>query len=151
MDQPETAYTRETANLLLDEVRERLVRLQQAFAEIAGHRASMASSAAGNGGDAGASRWLASSGTAADELSWFADRNIVVRDIEQGLIDFPGLRAGRQIYLCWRLGEHAVDFWLSTEDLPKPDNRITVDRQGTILFANGSFCDMAVAARRMQL
>jgi choline dehydrogenase-like flavoprotein len=31
-----------------------------------------------------------------------------------------------------KLAQHAVDFWLSTEDLPKPDNRITVDRQGTI-------------------
>ncbi|MEA2566505.1 MAG: hypothetical protein QOD49_1682 [Actinomycetota bacterium] len=115
MDEPETVYTRETANLLLDEVRERLVRLQRAYADVAGHRSSMASSAGGNGGDAGASRWLASSRTAADELSWFRDRAIVVRDIEQGLIDFPGLRGGRQIYLCWRLGEDAVNFWHDRE------------------------------------
>jgi Uncharacterized conserved protein (DUF2203) len=115
LDEPETVYTRETANLLLDEVRERLVRLQRAYAEVAGHRSSMASSAGGNGGDAGASRWLASSRTAADELSWFRDRGIVVRDIEQGLIDFPGLRGGRQIYLCWRLGEDAVNFWHDRE------------------------------------
>jgi hypothetical protein len=115
LDEPETVYTRETANLLLDEVRERLVRLQRASAEVAGHRSSMASSAGGNGGDAGASRWLASSRTAADELSWFRDRGIVVRDIEQGLIDFPGLRGGRQIYLCWRLGEDAVNFWHDRE------------------------------------
>jgi hypothetical protein len=115
LDEPETVYTRETANLLLDEVRERLARLQRAYAEVAGHRSSMASSAGGNGGDAGASRWLASSRTAADELSWFRDRGIVVRDIEQGLIDFPGLRGGRQIYLCWRLGEDAVNFWHDRE------------------------------------
>jgi hypothetical protein len=115
LDEPETVYTRETANLLLDEVRERLVRLQRAYADVAGHRSSMASSAGGNGGDAGASRWLASSRTAADELSWFRDRGIVVRDIEQGLIDFPGLRGGRQIYLCWRLGEDAVNFWHDRE------------------------------------
>ncbi len=31
-----------------------------------------------------------------------------------------------------KLALHAVDFWLSTEDLPRPDNRITVDGQGTI-------------------
>jgi hypothetical protein len=111
LDEPEPIYTRETANQLLDEVRERLVRLQQAYAEVAGHRASTASTASGNGGDAGASRWLASSRTAADELSWFQGRGIVVRDIEQGLIDFPGHREGRQIYLCWRLGEDAVAFW----------------------------------------
>jgi hypothetical protein len=115
LDEPETVYTRETANLVLDEVRERLVRLQRAYAEVAEHRSSVASSAGGNGGDAGASRWLASSRTAADELSWFRDRGIVVRDIEQGLIDFPGLRDGRQIYLCWRLGEDTVNFWHDRE------------------------------------
>jgi choline dehydrogenase-like flavoprotein len=30
------------------------------------------------------------------------------------------------------MARHAIDFWLTTEDLPYPDNRITVDRQGTI-------------------
>jgi choline dehydrogenase-like flavoprotein len=31
-----------------------------------------------------------------------------------------------------RLADHAIDFWLMTEDLPKPENRITVDRDGHI-------------------
>jgi len=31
-----------------------------------------------------------------------------------------------------KLAEHAVDFWLMTEDLPSPDNRITVDKNGQI-------------------
>src|ERR671919_299604 len=30
------------------------------------------------------------------------------------------------------MSKHAIDFWLTTEDLPYPDNRITVDRHGTI-------------------
>jgi choline dehydrogenase-like flavoprotein len=30
------------------------------------------------------------------------------------------------------VAKHAVDFWLSTEDLPQSDNRVTVDRQGNI-------------------
>jgi choline dehydrogenase-like flavoprotein len=29
-----------------------------------------------------------------------------------------------------RVARHAIDFWLSTEDLPRPDNRVTVDRDG---------------------
>jgi len=45
----------------------------------------------------------------------FLDRNIVVRDVDQGLIDFPGRRDGREIYLCWRLGEESVDFWHDKE------------------------------------
>ena len=31
-----------------------------------------------------------------------------------------------------RMARHAIDFWLSTEDLPRPENRVTVDRDGTI-------------------
>lgn len=37
--------------------------------------------------------------------------DIALRDIETGLIDFPALLSGRQIWLCWRLGEAAVDSW----------------------------------------
>ncbi|MBV9715671.1 MAG: GMC family oxidoreductase [Solirubrobacterales bacterium] len=38
----------------------------------------------------------------------------------------------------WTLDDvarHAVDFWLSTEDLPRPENRVTIDRDGTITIA----------------
>jgi choline dehydrogenase-like flavoprotein len=33
------------------------------------------------------------------------------------------------------VAEHAVDFWLTTEDVPKPDNRVTVDRDGHVHLA----------------
>ena len=36
---------------------------------------------------------------------------ITLREIETGLIDFPALASGRQIWLCWRLGEGAVEWW----------------------------------------
>jgi hypothetical protein len=36
---------------------------------------------------------------------------IVLRDIETGLIDFPALIDGRQVWLCWRLGETDVAHW----------------------------------------
>ena len=36
---------------------------------------------------------------------------ITLRDIESGLIDFPALASGRQIWLCWRLGEEEVGWW----------------------------------------
>jgi choline dehydrogenase-like flavoprotein len=34
-----------------------------------------------------------------------------------------------------RMALHAIDFWLSTEDLPRPDNRVTVDRDGNLTIA----------------
>ena len=36
---------------------------------------------------------------------------IALRDIESGLIDFPALVSGRQVCLCWRLGESDVEWW----------------------------------------
>ena len=34
-----------------------------------------------------------------------------------------------------KLADYAVDFWLMTEDLPKPENRVTVDKEGTITLS----------------
>jgi hypothetical protein len=36
---------------------------------------------------------------------------VTLREIETGLIDFPALVAGRQVWLCWRLGEDDVAWW----------------------------------------
>jgi len=40
---------------------------------------------------------------------------ITLRDIESGLVDFPALVSGRQVWLCWRLGEDSVDWWHDLE------------------------------------
>ena len=36
---------------------------------------------------------------------------LTLRDIESGLVDFPALVAGRQVWLCWRRGEASVEWW----------------------------------------
>ena len=35
----------------------------------------------------------------------------VIRDIDRGLIDFPSLRDGAEVYLCWELGEERITHW----------------------------------------
>jgi hypothetical protein len=36
---------------------------------------------------------------------------LTLRDIERGLVDFPALVSGRQIWLCWQLGEPSIGWW----------------------------------------
>jgi hypothetical protein len=49
------------------------------------------------------------------EVAWLDDRSIVLRDIATGLMDLPALVAGRQVWLCWRLGEDALGWWHELE------------------------------------
>ena len=44
-----------------------------------------------------------------------SQRGIIVRDIGRWLVDFPSLREGREIYLCWVRGELEVGFWHETD------------------------------------
>jgi hypothetical protein len=41
---------------------------------------------------------------------------VTLREIETGLIDFPALASGRQVWLCWRLGESDVEWWHELTD-----------------------------------
>jgi hypothetical protein len=39
------------------------------------------------------------------------DSGVVVKDLDVGLVDFPSLLDGEEIYLCWKLGEDQIAFW----------------------------------------
>ena len=41
----------------------------------------------------------------------FSRREIVLRDLDRGLIDFPAIRDGREVYLCWIDGEPDIGYW----------------------------------------
>jgi len=45
---------------------------------------------------------------AVDELH---KMGVLLRDIEQGIVDFPHLREGREVLLCWRLGEQRIEYY----------------------------------------
>jgi hypothetical protein len=40
----------------------------------------------------------------------------VVKDIDLGLLDFPALRDGRPVYLCWKAGEASLAHWHGTDE-----------------------------------
>ncbi len=43
-------------------------------------------------------------------------RGAIVKDADEGLVDFPALRQGEEILLCWRLGEDEVAHWHGLEE-----------------------------------
>jgi hypothetical protein len=107
----ERRFTLDDANAELDELRERLPRLREArLGLIASSERITAAVATDPGGVAG-SDWFAHQDTLKEELGYLAERGILLRDPETGLIDFPAERDGERVFLCWRLGEDEVAFY----------------------------------------
>ena len=48
-------------------------------------------------------------------LREFRRRQIQVKDLKRGLVDFPSYRNGREIYLCWERDEDDIEFWHDLE------------------------------------
>ena len=48
-------------------------------------------------------------------LDTIEQAGIVLRDIDRGLVDFPALMDGRELYFCWELGEDEVAYWHELE------------------------------------
>ncbi|MCL4541457.1 MAG: DUF2203 domain-containing protein [Chloroflexi bacterium] len=46
-----------------------------------------------------------------DLVSQLEDFGVELKDVETGLIDFRSIRDGREVYLCWRLGEDRIRYW----------------------------------------
>lgn len=44
------------------------------------------------------------------------ERGIVIKDFDRGLVDFPHLRDGQEVFLCWELDEPDIEFWHHIED-----------------------------------
>jgi hypothetical protein len=40
----------------------------------------------------------------------------MIKDLDQGLVDFPSRRAGEPVLLCWRLGEPSIQYWHGLEE-----------------------------------
>jgi len=40
----------------------------------------------------------------------------IIKDLDIGLIDFPTLFRDREVYLCWKMGEHGIQFWHGVDE-----------------------------------
>jgi hypothetical protein len=48
-------------------------------------------------------------------LREFQSREIQVKDVDRGLIDFPAIMGGREVFLCWEKDEDDIEFWHDLE------------------------------------
>jgi hypothetical protein len=104
----ERFFTVDDANAALDELRSRLPRLREARQRLIDTSERITSAIEVDGGGVEGSDWFQAQEALKTELVWLAERGILLRDPETGLIDFPSRRDGRRVFLCWRLGEDRV-------------------------------------------
>ena len=107
----ERLYTIDEANAALDELRARLPRLREARQRLIDTSERITSAVEMDGGGVEGSDWFRAQESLKAELLWLADRGILLRDPETGLVDFPAERDGEQVFLCWRLGEDHVAWY----------------------------------------
>ena len=106
-------YTIEQARAELPWVIELLAAMRSARERLtdADARRALANGSSGNGGGSLGKQV----GEAFSELqagvAELGKREIVLRDLDRGLVDFPAIHDGREVYLCWIEGEQDIGFW----------------------------------------
>lgn len=106
-------YTRDQANALLPMLTQLLSQLREAKADLTDEQAhELLSEAApsNGGGEAGLQVGVAFL-EVRRLLETLEQAEIVIRDIDRGLLDFPAIVDGREVFLCWELGEDEVAYW----------------------------------------
>lgn len=114
-------FTAEEANEALVELRpvaEQMVAHRRALSEAQHRQAELVVKIAGNGGDLGPSDLQEAAAAIQREADGIAecvrvldDAGVQVKSLEEGLLDFPSLRDGEDVLLCWQVGEPEVAFW----------------------------------------
>jgi hypothetical protein len=121
-----TYFTPDEANDALDEVRPltaELVEHRRALVELQERQAALIARIAGNGGDLEPREVQDVQERLDEEVTGIArcvarihEAGGLVKDLDEGLVDFPAQREGEEVLLCWRLGEDEVAFWHGLEE-----------------------------------
>jgi hypothetical protein len=110
-DQEGRLYTVEEANAALERLRDSLARIREARREVLRSGRRVGARAGADGGGPEGAAYLEALSILREEVEGLAAEDIILRDAETGLVDFPSQREGRVIQLCWRLGEDRVAHW----------------------------------------
>ena len=119
-------FTPDEANAALPELRplvEEMVAAKRALDEAQERADEVSARISGNGGGLPPAQLaeveddVSGRATAlAQALERVQSLGVIVKDIDSGLVDFPSVRDGEDVLLCWQLGEHEVAFWHGYED-----------------------------------
>jgi len=107
----ERQFTAEEANDLLPALSESLRQIRQARGIILDGAEHIRRSASMNGGGGVGKDYWDALQTMRKHLEALTERGIILRDAGSGLVDFPSAREGREVFLCWKLGEERVEYW----------------------------------------
>ena len=111
----ERRFTAEEAGEELGELRARLPRLREARQQLLDSSERITAAVEVDGGGIEGSDWFRAQESLKAELLWLADRGILLRDPDSGLVDFPAERDGERVFLCWRLGEDRIAWYHGEE------------------------------------
>jgi hypothetical protein len=119
-------FTAEEANEALDDVRpltEELVEHRRALVVFQERQVALTARIAGNGGNVQPFDVQEVQERVDEEVAGIArcvarihEVGALVKDLDEGLVDFPARRGGEDVLLCWRLGEDEIGFWHGLEE-----------------------------------
>ncbi len=107
-------FTLKEANTALEIIRPLMEEIQSIRNNIIAHQPEAwpaIEKSAGNGGNPTLSKLVEDFDRLDKLLHKILDTGAQVKDINTGLLDFPALRNGQEVYLCWKYREDQIAFW----------------------------------------
>ena len=111
-------FTLQEANAALTSIRPWMDEVQIIRGEILARQPeiwSVMEKSAGNGGNPTLSRMVKTFDRLDELIHSIQDAGALIKDINTGLLDFPALKDGHEVYLCWKYGEDDIAFWHEIE------------------------------------
>lgn len=110
-------YTREEARALLPQLRQWLAELNRLHGEVDlyDQRLGGLNSAGQDTGGQTVNNWIRAVAGMQEILAEFQSRQIFIKDIARGLVDFPAIIGGQEVFLCWEADEKDIEFWHDLE------------------------------------
>ena len=106
-------YSRDEARALLPKIREWLEQLHQLRQKLTvqDQRIGQLLKTGKEMGGEMVNNWIRLLAETKGVLEQFRQREIQVKDLDRGLIDFPAIIGGREVFLCWEQEEDDIEFW----------------------------------------